>query len=208
MDNLESIDSCNSTFVEGKALSILMLGESRVGKTALIKVYNGEKFTTEHYTTLGTEFIVKKLKIGEEIVKAKIWDTAGQERFRTITKAFYQQAQGMLLVYDISKRKTFNKLSIWVENIKECTNPGVAKCLIANKVDLTGERAVTTEEGKEIARKYGMEYNETSAKFNQNVQEAFELVIAKAHIYKSKLPAKGSFHLSSKSGDKKKKGCC
>eukprot|EP00826_Nyctotherus_ovalis_P055679 TRINITY_DN741_c0_g2_i3.p1 TRINITY_DN741_c0_g2~~TRINITY_DN741_c0_g2_i3.p1 ORF type:complete len:209 (-),score=64.95 TRINITY_DN741_c0_g2_i3:195-821(-) len=208
MANQESISSNGGTFVEGKSLNILMLGESQVGKTALIKVYNGEKFPTQHYTTLGTEFIIKVVKVGGENVKAKIWDTAGQERFRTITKAFYQQAQGILLVYDMVKRDTYSKLGMWMENIRECTSPDIAICLVANKSELTDERVVTAEEGKEIAKKYGMEYYETSARLNKNVKEAFEAVITKAHKKRSDEPNKGSFRIVTDPDPKKKKTCC
>eukprot|EP00826_Nyctotherus_ovalis_P062018 TRINITY_DN8895_c0_g1_i5.p1 TRINITY_DN8895_c0_g1~~TRINITY_DN8895_c0_g1_i5.p1 ORF type:complete len:219 (-),score=41.61 TRINITY_DN8895_c0_g1_i5:148-804(-) len=210
-NNIISVSSCASTIVEGKSLNILMLGETQVGKTALIKVYNGETFPSQHYTTLGTEFIVKKVQVGEELVKAKVWDTAGQERFRTITKAFYQQAQGILLVYDVTKRETYSKLSMWIDNMQDCANSEVAKCLVANKVDLAYERTVSTEEGKEMAHKYSMDYHETSARLNKNVQDTFEFVIAKAHTCRDKLPGKESLHLSSISSfkvDGNKTNCC
>ena len=206
-DTIKSVTSIDSTFIEKKTLNILMLGETQVGKTALIKVYNEEHFPTQHYTTLGTEFIMKRIKINEETVKAKIWDTAGQERFRTITKGFYQQAQGILLVFDITKRETYSKLNIWIDNIQERTGPGIPICLIGNKVDLAEDRVVSFEEGKDTADKHHMDYCETSALLNKKVREAFESIITKAHANMNKALLKSSFQISSKN-EKKKENCC
>ena len=170
--------------------------------------YNNEKFPTSHYTTLGTEFIVKELMVEGESVRAKIWDTAGQERFRTITKSFYQQAHGILLAYDVTNKETYEKLSVWIQNINEKADASVVKFLIANKVDLLDDRVVTTEEGKAIAKQFDMQYLETSALTSHNVKEAFESLIEKVHIVRRHDPQRASFPLANKEKTEKKGGCC
>ncbi len=104
----------------------------------------------------------------------KIWDTAGQERFMAITKAFYRQAQGVMLVFDVTKKQSFEKLEGWAENIGENVHANVTKYLVANKTDLLEDRAVSSEQGKEFAEAHDMKYFETSAKGNQNVKLIFE----------------------------------
>lgn len=170
--------------------------------------YNDGKFQQTHYTTLGTEFIIKELQVDGETAKAKIWDTAGQERFRTIAKSFYQQAQGILLTFDVTNKESYGKLGMWLQNINEKADASVVKFLVANKVDLVDDRVVTTEEGKEIAKKYDMEYYETSAKSSHNVKEVFEAMIRKTHLARKLSADKSSFQLSSKSKQEGSGKCC
>eukprot|EP00826_Nyctotherus_ovalis_P035562 TRINITY_DN3063_c0_g4_i1.p1 TRINITY_DN3063_c0_g4~~TRINITY_DN3063_c0_g4_i1.p1 ORF type:complete len:130 (+),score=41.08 TRINITY_DN3063_c0_g4_i1:272-661(+) len=97
---------------------IIILGESRVGKSALIRRFSKDEFTPEFFTTLGTDFVTKEVIDNETIIEAQVWDTAGQERFMTITKSFYKRSDGILLVYDISSAKSFQRLDKWMENIE------------------------------------------------------------------------------------------
>eukprot|EP00829_Urostomides_striatus_P009490 TRINITY_DN2079_c0_g1_i1.p1 TRINITY_DN2079_c0_g1~~TRINITY_DN2079_c0_g1_i1.p1 ORF type:complete len:217 (+),score=69.20 TRINITY_DN2079_c0_g1_i1:65-715(+) len=138
--------------------------------------YNEDAFTTHHLTTIGIDFITKEVKIGNENVSVKIWDTAGQERFRTITHTFYKQAQGVLLVFDVTDKQSYENLHTWVNSISEHADQGIIKYLIANKIDLTSERVVTQEEGQKMAKQYNMKYFETSAKNNVNVTESIESI--------------------------------
>ncbi len=142
------------------------------------------------------------------LVKATIWDTAGQERFRTLTKAFYQQAQGLVVVYDMTNRDTYERLSKWIEEIHENTEPKVVKYLVANKVDLVDDRVVTTEEGKGIAAKYSMKYFETSARSCVNVNEMFTALITETYFATKGGKVRESFRIGSPSQVQAKKGCC
>ncbi len=127
-----------------------------------------------HLTTLGIDFITKEVpKSDSETIIAKIWDTAGQEKFRTITKSFYKQANGILLVFDLTDRESFDKLHSWVSNINETAEEDVVKYLVGNKLDLAESRVVNREEALKIAAEYGMRYYETSAKHKINVNEVF-----------------------------------
>eukprot|EP00829_Urostomides_striatus_P009350 TRINITY_DN204_c0_g1_i3.p1 TRINITY_DN204_c0_g1~~TRINITY_DN204_c0_g1_i3.p1 ORF type:complete len:145 (+),score=37.68 TRINITY_DN204_c0_g1_i3:166-600(+) len=129
-----------------KKIQILTLGDGKVGKTSLLKRYNEDAFTTHHLTTIGIDFITKDIKLGNENISVKIWDTAGQERFRTITHTFYKQAQGVLLVFDVTDKTSYENLHTWVNSISEHADQGIIKYLIANKIDLASERVVSTEE--------------------------------------------------------------
>lgn len=106
-------------------------------------------------------------------IKLQIWDTAGQESFRSITRSYYRGAAGALLVYDITRRDTFNHLANWLKDCREYANSNMAIMLIGNKSDLEARREVKKEEGEAFAREHGLIFMETSAKTAANVEEAF-----------------------------------
>eukprot|EP00826_Nyctotherus_ovalis_P060029 TRINITY_DN8397_c0_g1_i11.p1 TRINITY_DN8397_c0_g1~~TRINITY_DN8397_c0_g1_i11.p1 ORF type:complete len:198 (+),score=60.46 TRINITY_DN8397_c0_g1_i11:91-684(+) len=168
--------------VHERKINIIMLGESRVGKTALVKRYHDDTFTSHHLTTLGIDFIRKEIKrSATESVVVKIWDTAGQEKFRTITKSFYQQADGILLVFDLTDSKSFMKLNSWVATINETAGEGVIKFIVGNKLDLAELRVVDREEAMRTAGEYESKYYETSAKQNVGVEEVFSDLIEEVY---------------------------
>jgi len=109
-------------------------------------------------------------------VKLQIWDTAGQERFRTITVSYFKGAHAILLVYDVTDRDTFENIQQWVQQIRENADERVRLVLVANKSDREDARAVATDEGEELARQYGVQFFETSAKDNKNVDECFAAI--------------------------------
>lgn len=100
-------------------------------------------------------------------------DTAGQERFRTITTAYYRGAMGILLVYDITSEKSFDSIRNWIRNIEEHASADVERMLIGNKCDMNDKRQVSKERGEKLAIEYGMKFMETSAKLNENIENAF-----------------------------------
>ncbi|KAK8290367.1 hypothetical protein V6Z11_D07G253600 [Gossypium hirsutum] len=112
-------------------------------------------------------------------IKLQIWDTAGQESFRSITRSYYRGAAGALLVYDITRRETFNHLASWLEDARQHANPNMAVTVIGNKCDLSQRRAVSKEEGEQFAKDYGLSFLETSARTSQNAEEAFIMTAAK-----------------------------
>ena len=109
----------------------------------------------------------------------QVWDTAGQERFRTITASYYRGSNGIIIVYDVTSRDSFDHVSYWIKEIDRLATPDVCKLLVGNKTDLTEKRVVTTEEGKALANQFGVAFLETSARDNSNVEEMF-LQMAKA----------------------------
>ena len=146
-----------------------------VGKSCLLLRFIEDKFFQEHNVTIGIEFGIKYLKINDNIVKINIWDTAGQEQFRAITTAYYKGSAAALLVYDITRKDTFNNLTKWIKDLKDNGSPSMSIVLIGNKSDLNDQRQVTQEEGKQFALEQQIEFMEVSAKNNHNVVESFTI---------------------------------
>lgn len=155
-------------------LKILTIGESAVGKTCILLRFTDNQFLMNHITTIGIDYKSKKITSGQYSVKLKIWDTAGQERFRNITKQYYKGADGILLVYDITDRNSFEKIKDWMKQIQENTiKEQIGIVLLGNKCDLE-DRQVSLEEGQNIAKEYGILFWETSAFKDKNITESFE----------------------------------
>ena len=136
--------------------------------------FTDKRFQPVHDLTIGVEFGARMITVQNDVqVKLQIWDTAGQESFRSITRSYYRGAAGALLVYDITRRDTFQHLGRWLEEAKQHAQPNMVILLIGNKNDLEHRRAVTTEEGKAFADANGLLFMETSAKTAYNVEQAF-----------------------------------
>ncbi|KAJ9100781.1 GTPase Ypt2 [Naganishia cerealis] len=116
---------------------------------------------------------IRTIELDGKRIKLQIWDTAGQERFRTITTAYYRGAMGILLVYDVTDEKSFQNIKTWHQNVEQHASDGVDKILIGNKCDWDEKRAVTLEQGRQLADELGIRFVETSAKDNEGVEEAF-----------------------------------
>jgi len=151
----------------------IIIGPSGVGKSCLLLQFTDKRFHAEHDLTIGVEFGARMLTIDSKQIKLQIWDTAGQESFRSITRSYYRGAMGALLVFDITRRETFNHLKGWLAEVQEHSTKEMTIMLIGNKCDLEHKRAVTYEEGKKFAEENGLIYMETSAKTDSNVDEAF-----------------------------------
>ena len=156
-------------------LSIILLGESTVGKSCLIARYINNQFNSTYLSTFGVNFFSKSIQVSpSQKITVKIWDTAGQERFKSIAESYYKKAQGVLLVYDVTKKETFEKISEWIGNLQKHSKKSPVCSIIGNKIDLTDEIEVSTEEGKQLAEKYGCFFHETSAQSGVGVNQAFE----------------------------------
>eukprot|EP01092_Planopodium_desertum_P012572 TRINITY_DN595_c0_g1_i1.p1 TRINITY_DN595_c0_g1~~TRINITY_DN595_c0_g1_i1.p1 ORF type:complete len:208 (-),score=14.78 TRINITY_DN595_c0_g1_i1:119-742(-) len=151
----------------------IIVGDTAVGKSCLLLQFTDQRFQPVHDLTIGVEFGSRTLTINSTPVKLQIWDTAGQEKFRSITRSYYRGAAGALLVYDITRRETFEHVESWLEDCKKYSNQNLTIMLIGNKSDLDHKRAVTTEEGKKFAEEHGLFFLETSAKTADNVNQAF-----------------------------------
>ena len=152
---------------------IMVLGESKVDKTSLIKRYTKDQFGGVYLTTVGIDFQDKIIEIEDKKVRLQIWDTAGQERFRNVTKSYFQSSQGLVLVYDITDRESFEKLNFWVDNIKNNAPENAKFILVGNKCDLANERKVSYEEGENYAKNLNIKFFEASARDGTNVNELF-----------------------------------
>jgi len=158
-----------------KPISIIVIGNSDVGKTCLIQKFCTSKYyDNANINTIGAEMSQKLLRINKQDVKMNICDTSGQERFANLAPVFYRGAQGVLLVYSISDRKSFENIQFWMNQIHDMAPKNIRKVLVASKYDLEGQEAsVTSLEGKELARSFGIKFFETSAKKNIQVKGPF-----------------------------------
>jgi len=154
----------------------IIIGDTAVGKSCLLLQFTDNRFQPVHDLTIGVEFGARTITIDDKQIKLQIWDTAGQESFRSITRSYYRGAAGALLVYDITRRDSFNHLASWLEDARKHANENMAIVLVGNKSDLERRRAVPFEEGEQFAREHSLLFIETSAKTAQNVEEAFVLV--------------------------------
>ncbi|XP_069945108.1 ras-related protein Rab-18 [Cherax quadricarinatus] len=160
-------------------LKILIIGESGVGKSSLLLRFTDDTFDPEQSATIGVDFKVKTISIDGNTTKLAIWDTAGQERFRTLTPSYYRGAQGVILVYDVTKRNTFAKLDMWLNELDTySTKTDIVKMLVGNKIDKE-KVEVSREEGLKFARRHAMLFIEASAKTKDGVQCAFEELVQK-----------------------------
>ena len=153
---------------------VLLLGNSDVGKSSLLLRYVDSVWSDTFVPTIGVDFKVKTIEIGGKKVKLQIWDTAGQERFRTVVSTYFRGAHGIFLIYDITNRDSFKNLENWLIEIEKNASENVLKILIGNKNDLEVERDIASDEEKAYTNKNRMQFIETSAKMNTNVNEAFE----------------------------------
>ena len=160
---------------------ILLLGDSSVGKTCILARYADNTFQEDHLATIGLDYKIKTVTLDNgKTVKIQIWDTAGQDRFKSITKNYYKGAHGIILIYDITNKRSFDNVKNWVDVIKEEVSEKVTIILVANKIDCNEERKVSTIEGKNIANEYGLQFFETSAKSGENINESFNYLIKKS----------------------------
>ncbi|KAJ4939028.1 hypothetical protein JOQ06_028491 [Pogonophryne albipinna] len=152
---------------------LLMLGDSGVGKTCMLRRFTESEFDPSHISTIGVDFKMKTLELDGMRVRVQIWDTAGQERYQTITKQYYRRAQGIIFVYDITSESSFQHLMKWAGDVDEFAPDKVQRVLIGNKSDDELSRQVTKDQGSKLAETYGMEFFETSASTSSNISEAF-----------------------------------
>ncbi|KAG6603235.1 Ras-related protein RABA4d [Cucurbita argyrosperma subsp. argyrosperma] len=203
---------------------VVLIGDSAVGKTQLLARFSRDEFSVDSKATIGVEFQTKTLVIDQKTVKAQIWDTAGQERYRAVTSAYYRGAVGAMLVYDMTKRQSFDHMSRWLEELRGHADKNIVIMLIGNKCDLGSLRAVPTEDAQEFAERENLFFMETSALESTNVETAFFTILKEIYriISKKSLAAGEAIDISGNAAlfkgtniivpgqdqDSVKKGCC
>jgi small GTP-binding protein len=161
-----------------RTFKFIVIGTSGVGKTAILKRLVDDVFTSENQSTIGVEFLATTIDVEGQQVKLQIWDTAGQERFRSIAKAYFRSAIGVVLVFDLTERKSFDDLNQWLVDIHALCDPNAIVTLIGNKLDLAEQRMITPHEAESFAQLHQLCYFETSALAGDNIQEAFHRTAA------------------------------
>ncbi|KAI9098344.1 P-loop containing nucleoside triphosphate hydrolase protein [Phlyctochytrium arcticum] len=163
---------------------LLLIGDSGTGKSSLLLRFTDDMWLQpdEVSATIGVDFKVRIVDVEDKRYKLTIWDTAGQERFRTLTSSYYRGAQGVILVYDVSNRQTFEHLPLWFTELDTYSSSrDVIKIIVGNKCDkdTSGVREVSRREGEAFAQKMGTLFIETSAKTRTGVKDAFVEVVRK-----------------------------
>lgn len=156
---------------------LLIVGNSGVGKSCILLQFVDEQFIESHISTIGVDFKIKTITLNNNVIKLQVWDTAGQERFRTITSSYYRGANGIIVAYDITNKKSFHDVTKWLNEIDRYAINNVIKILVGNKCDLESSREVTYKEGKDLADTAGLKFIEISAKKNINITEMFTIMI-------------------------------
>jgi Ras-related protein Rab-1A len=152
---------------------LLVIGDSGVGKTCVLLRFADDTFSDHYMSTVGVDFKISTLNTDGKVIKLQMWDTAGQERFRTIRNSYYRGANGILVVYDVTDRNSFENVQYWVEELRRFAPKDVKMLLVGNKTDLAKKRAVSEDEAKEKAEHFQMDFVETSARKAINIEDAF-----------------------------------
>ena len=189
---------------------VLLLGDSSVGKTCFLLRYCDKTFQEAHLSTIGLDYRLKSMTLQSgKNIKLQIWDTAGQDRFRAITKNYYKGANGIILIYDVTNRQSYENVKNWITQIREEANPNVVIYLAGNKVDVSEEeKVVKTEEGKKIAEEFNLPLYETSAKNGVNINRIFEELVEKVDEIYSKLEVPKIDQKNKLYTGETKRGCC
>ena len=161
---------------------LLIIGDSTVGKTSILSRFANGTFNANYLATVGLDNFTKDETIDDKNVHIKIWDTAGQERFKALTKGFFRNAEGIMIVYDVTNQETFDSLKNWIQSIKD--NMGndfmerVPIVIIGNKID-SDEREVKTEDAESFCKQQNYPYFETSAKTGENIDSTVRFLVKK-----------------------------
>lgn len=170
---------------------MIAMGNYGVGKTKLAERFSTNTFKEDSMCTVGTELILRTVKVYEDTVKFQVWDFNGAERYRAVPPMYYRGASGIIMVFDITNRRSFTELTSYHEEILIHLERDSAVIIVGTKTDLEEKRVVTIDEAKDFADKLGYMYIETSAKSGLNVDNAY-LLLAKTIIEKTKSKENGS----------------
>jgi small GTP-binding protein len=206
----------NSNMKQMKQMKLMILGDQAVGKSSLLLRYTEDTFSLNMMGTAGIDLKKKIVTIDNELVKVMIYDTAGHDRFRQITKVQYKGSKGIILVYDVADRKSFESVSSWMDHINENADDGVEIMLVGNKIDMMEKREVTKEEGIYLAQKFEVPIVETSALSGENVEQAFLTIIQTVYAREKllenerirKLTLEDKLRADELEKKKKKNKCC
>ena len=168
-------------------ITFILVGDSTVGKSCFFNRYF-KNINSIPYIAIGGEKDTKLIKIREEIYRVTLWDTAGQERFRSFPRRYFQNSDGILLLFDVNQEETFNNVSKWIKVIKSncrfCEDNGqqaIKIFLLGNKIDAP-ERVITSEQGKKLAGSWGIKYYEISCKLNLNITEVMSRMVMESYM--------------------------
>lgn len=182
-----------SKLIYDYVLKFIIVGDSTVGKSNIMSRYTDKRYQSNHDMTIGVEFATKIVSVANTNYKMQIWDTAGQETFKAITRSYYRGTIGCLLVYDITRRESFDSVTMWLSELRKFCDPKIVIALVGNKIDLDvgnkidldvgnkidlkSSRIVSYEEGNTFAEQNNLLFFETSAKTSQNIEKCFTQIV-------------------------------
>merc|ERR1712226_551988 len=199
---------------------LLIIGDAGVGKSSLLLRFADNTFTSAYINTIGVDFKIRTVTVEDKVIKLQIWDTAGQERFRTITATYYRGTHGVIVVYDVTDRDSFENVRRWMTEIDNNCDGGdnsVNRVLVGNKSDLVNDTKISREEAESFASGMGVQHFLTSAKSISSVNEMFQHLTRMALNTKKRQEERTNVQQQSRSGGnvdlnsrggKKKGGCC
>jgi len=152
---------------------ILIIGDSGVGKSCMLMRFSDNIYPENISTTVGIDYKAKRVKIDDCELKLTLWDTAGQEKYRALATSFYKNAMGIMVVFDLTSKITFENVRNWMRQIKKNADENVCKLLVGNKLDDEANRSVTPKEIEDLAKELGVQFIEVSAKTGENITRAF-----------------------------------
>ena len=188
-------------------IKLLLIGNAYVGKTLIVQKFLDNTFSKTTMTTIGVDLQYKVLDINGKKVKYLIWDTAGEDRMKTMTYAYYRGCHVVLIVYDVTCKKSFENVTTWVECVDKFAKSNVLRILVGNKTDLEDKRVISKEEGKKLAEENGLKFYEISAKTMNGLVEMFEDV-AKEYVQIYEQKAIKNFQLRKEKEKKTKSRWC
>jgi len=189
-------------------VKLVLLGDSRVGKSSVVIRFVKNEFDQYKFPTIGATFLTQSVAVGDYLVKFEIWDTAGQEKYRSLAPLYYRGASAALIVYDITNRESFDNARKWIEEVQTQEGPHVVIGLAGNKLDLAANRQVSTEEGEAFARENNFIFFETSAKNSTNIKEIFRAIAQEVPNKKPPKPKQGVVVEDEKNDTKEKCKVC
>lgn len=189
---------------------LLLIGDSGVGKSCLLLRFADKTYTDSYISTIGVDFKIRTIELEGKTIKLQIWDTAGQERFRTITSSYYRGAHGIIVVYDVTDKESFDHVKQWLNEIERYASVEVQKLLVGNKCDLVSKKDVQTETAQAFADKLEIPFLETSAKAATRVEDAFLMMAneIKKTIAVQTTSSNGNQVAISGTSIENKGGCC
>ena len=164
-------------------IKIMVLGNTAVGKTSFILKYTENTFQEVHLSTMGIDYKEKHIIIEGKKYRLSVYDTTGQERYRSLAFSLIKNTDGIILIYDVTNESSFKAVPDWIQSAREKKGENYPMIILGNKIDLEDERKVKTEDGEELAQKYGLDFYEISNKENVNIENAILTLVKKILVY-------------------------
>ena len=181
-----------SSSMSTERFKVVLLGEGRVGKTSILLRFTKGEYNDRQVSTLQASYLDKEVPVGDKnMAKLSVWDTAGQERFHALGPIYYRDADGALLVYDITDAESFQKVKQWVKELRKIVGNDISLAIAGNKIDLEKNRNVNEAEAIEYAKSVGASHYNTSAKANKGLKEVFDDLSSRMWSRKESNPAGG-----------------